>query len=182
MEKGDYTGTFSVNVNNNTVATDIAGIPSFFGLKNFYKYLCCIEEDMLLSCNPNKTQSVYIEHNIDGHIFDVTKTDGKVLMGNTPAYGGAGWAYIKKEHLASLCNFPLEIGASQNTGSADGYYNPHATEGPRGPACFGDADNDALAGSLSFNGFYAPTSAYAHFGVVLCEFREAFSTEPTLIT
>lgn len=182
VEKGDYTGTFSVNVNNNTVATDIAGIPSFFGLKNFYKYLCCIEGDMLLSCNPDKTQSVYIEHNIDGHIFDVTKTDGKVLMGNTPAYGGERWEYIKKEHLASLCNFPLEIGASPNTGYADGYYNPHVTGGLRGPACFGFADFDALAGSLFFHGYYAPAYAYANFGVVLCEFREAFSTEPTLIT
>ena len=180
--KGDYTGTFSVNVNNKTVATDIAGIPSFFGLKNFYKYLGCIEEDMLLSSNPDKTQSVYIEHNIDGHIFDVTKTDGKVLMGNTPTYGAAGWTYIKKEHLASLCNFPLEIGASQNTGYADGYYNPHATEGLRGPACLGLANRDALAGSLYFTGSLAPSTATASYGVVLCEFREAFSTEPTLIT
>lgn len=83
VELGDKTGTFSVNINDNGTTSVITGIPAFIGLKNDYKYLGAIEEDTLLLCEPDGTQSVWIDHNIDGHTFDVSKTAGKVMIGNT---------------------------------------------------------------------------------------------------
>lgn len=180
VELGDKTGTFSVNINDNGTTRVITGIPAFIGLKNDYKYLGAIEEDTLLLCEPDGTQSVWIDHNIDGHTFDVSKTAGKVMIGNTYQTGAAGWTYPKKQNLHNLCMFPIENGGSPSTGYGDGYYNPFATSGLRGAYRLGFADTGDHAGSVFLDGNPAPSAASAFCGVVLCEFKEAFSTEPAL--
>ena len=180
VERGDYVGTFSVNIDDNGTTKAISGIPSFLGLKNDYKYLGCIEEDTLLQCNSDKSQSVYIDNNIDGHTFDVSTVNGKVFVGTTPPKEAAGWIGIKKLHLGNLCNFPLEVGTTATTGYGDSYYNPAATSGLRGASRLGYANNAGDAGSVYLYGSYAPSHALANFGVALCEFKEAFSTEPSL--
>ena len=182
VERGDYTGIFSQSIQNNGAALTISDIPSFLGLKNDYKYLGCIEEDTLLQCEASGVQSVWIDHNIDGHTFDVSKTAGHVLIGNTYQTGAAGWSYPKKVNLANLCGFPLENGGSGSTGYGDGYYNPYATSGLRGAYRLGLADYGDAAGSVSLNGHVGPSDTYASYGVVLCEFKDAFSTEPALYT
>lgn len=180
VERGDFVGTFSVNIDDKGTTRAISGIPSFLGLKNDYKYLACIEEDTLLQCNSDKSQSVYIDNNIDGHTFDVSTVNGKVFVGTTPPKDEKGWIGIKKLNLGNLCNFPLEVGTTATTGYGDSYYNPAATSGLRGASRLGSAGNGDHAGSVSLNGSYAPSNASAHFGVALCEFKEAFSTEPSL--
>lgn len=180
VERGDYTGIFSQSITDKSGARTINNIPSFFGLKNDYKYLGCIEEDTLLQCESNGTQSVWIDNNIDGHTFDVTKTSGHVLMGNTYQTGAVGWSYQKKINLTNLCNFPLENGGSGSTGYGDGYYNPFATSGLRGASRLGAAGDGGHAGSVYLHGSGAPAAASARYGVSLCEFKEAFSTEPSL--
>jgi len=181
VANGDMTGTFSVNINDNGTTRAISGIPSFLGLKNDYKYLGCIEEDTLLLCNSDKSQNVYVDNNIDGHIFDVSTVNGKVLVGTTPAVASAGWQGIKKIHLGNLCNFPLEIGTTGTTGYGDSYYNPAATSGLRGAFRLGSASYGDFAGSVCLYGDYGPSGASAGYvGVALCEFKEAFSTEPSL--
>jgi hypothetical protein len=176
------TGTFSVNINDNGTTKAISGIPSFLGLKNDYKYLGCIEEDTLLVCNSDKSQGVYIDNNIDGHTFDVTTVNGKMFVGTTPPKDAAGWIGIKKLNLSNLCNFPLEVGTTATTGYGDSYYNPAATSGLRGASRLGRALHGDFAGSVFLHGYYDPSNAFADFGVALCEFKEAFSTEPTLIS
>ena len=180
VERGDFVGTFSVNINDNGATRAISGIPSFLGLKNDYKYLGCIEEDTLLVCNSDKSQGVYIDNNIDGHTFDVTTVNGKMFVGTTPPKDDAGWIGIKKLNLSNLCNFPLEVGTTSTTGYGDSYYNPAATSGLRGAFRLGYASYGDYAGSVCLYGNYAPSNALAHCGVALCEFMEAFSTEPSL--
>ena len=181
VANGDMTGTFSVEIDDNGTTRAITGIPSFLGLKNDYKYLGCIEEDTLLQCNSNKSQSVYIENNIDGHIFDVTTVNGKMLVGTTPPKSSKGWVGIKKLNLSNLCNFPLEVGTTATTGYGDSYYNPAATSGLRGAFRLGFADVADYAGSVFLFGNLVPSYANAYCGVSLCEFKEAFSTEPSLV-
>ena len=180
VERGDYVGTFSVNIDDNGTTRAISGIPSFLGLKNDYKYLGCIEEDTLLVCNSDKSQGVYIDNNIDGHTFDVSTVNGKLFVGTTPPKEEAGWIGIKKLHLGNLCNFPLEVGTTATTGYGDSYYNPAATSGLRGAYRLGYASNGDYAGSVYLYGNFAPSLANALCGVALCEFKEAFSTEPSL--
>ena len=180
VANGDMTGTFSVNINDNGTTRAISGIPSFLCLKNDYKYLGCIEEDTLLVCNSDKSQGVYIENNIDGHTFDVTTVNGKMFVGTTPPKAEAGWIGIKKLNLGNLCNFPLEVGTTGTTGYGDSYYNPAATSGLRGASRLGIASVGGDAGSVYLHGGDGPSDAFANCGVALCEFKEAFSTEPSL--
>ena len=143
-------------------------------------YLGCIEEDTLLVCNSDKSQGVYIENNIDGHTFDVTTVNGKMFVGTTPPKAEARWIGIKKINLSNLCNFPLEVGTTATTGYGDSYYNPAATSGLRGASRLGFANYGDYAGSVFLFGSLAPSFADASCGVALCEFKEAFSTEPSL--
>lgn len=182
VERGDFVGTFSVNINDNGTTRAISGIPSFLGLKNDYKYLGCIEEDTLLQCNSDKSQSVYIDNEIDGHTFDVSKVSGHVFVGTTPPKDAAGWIGIKKINLSNLCNFPLEVGTTATTGYGDSYYNPAAASGLRGAYRLGYASNGVDAGSVYLFGVDDPSAAGADYGVSLCEFKEAFSTEPSLVS
>ena len=176
---GDMVGVFSVEIDDNGTVKDIGGIPSFYGLKNDYKYLGCIEEDVLL-LNSEKAQKVYIKHDIDGSVFDLSSVNGKILAGETPVAGSAGWSYISKLNLEGLVMFPLEVGASATTGYADGYYNPAADSGLRGAFCLGYAGVGGDAGSACLSGDRAPSNALASLAACLCEFARPFSTLPTL--
>ena len=141
-----------------------------------------MEEDMLLKCNADKSQSVYIKHNIDGSTFDMTSIGDKVLMGRTPIYESAGWSAIKKLNLDGLVMYPLEVGGTTATGWADSYYNPVAEGGLRGAACLGDANVGDFAGSAFLYGNHAPSAANAFLAACLCEFERPFSTVPTLFS
>jgi hypothetical protein len=104
-----------------------------------------------------------------------------MFVGTTPPKDEAGWTGIKKLNLSNLCNFPLEVGTTATTGYGDSYYNPAATSGLRGASRLGDANHGDLAGSVSLDGNVAPSYAFANFGMALCEFKEACSTEPSLV-
>ena len=178
LSMGDSTGVFSYSINDNGTTKSITGIPCFMGLKNDYKYLGAICEDVLLSCNSDYSQSVYIDHNIDGHTFDVSSAASHVCIGNTPGFSAASYYYIMRNNLMYACDFPLECGASATTGYGDAYYCPGVTSGLRGAYRLGVASSGTSAGSVSLNGSYAPSAAHACFGAVLCEFKEPMTTEP----
>ncbi len=180
VEQGDFTGIFDAMINDNGSSRVISGIPSFLGLKNDYKYLAAIEEDAILQCLAGNAQAMYIDLNIDGHLFDVSTVAGKTLVGTTPAAAEAGWKSISRQSLTYLAQLPTECNGSASTGYADGYYNPALAEGLRGVYRLGYADAGSSAGSACLHGASAPGAAYASYGVVLCEFKEAFSTEPAM--
>ena len=141
-----------------------------------------MEEDVLLKCNADKSQSVYIKHNIDGSTFDMTSIGDKVLMGRTPICETANWYSISKLNLDGLVMYPLEVGATSTTGWADSYYNPAVTSGLRGAACLGVAYYGVNAGSAFLFGDAAPSAASAFLAACLCEFEKPFSTVPTLFS
>ena len=182
LSMGDSVGIFSQSINDNGTTKTIGNIPCFMGLKNDYKYLGAICEDILINCNADMSQSVYIDHNIDGHAFDYSTINGHTLIGNTPAAATANTYYIMKNNLEYACDFPLEVGASSTTGYGDGYYNPASASGLRGASRLGHAYDGGHAGSVSLIGSDAPTTADAGCGVVLCELREAMNTKPEWVS
>lgn len=139
-----------------------------------------MEEDVLLNCNADKSQSVYVKHNIDGSNFDMTSIGDKVLMGRTPVCETADWYSISKLNLDGLVMYPLEVGATSTTGWADSYYNPALTSGLRGAACLGYASYGGYAGSAYLSGSNAPSGASAHRAACLNGSKKQLGSEPSL--
>jgi hypothetical protein len=179
IEKGDFTGLISTTISKSDGnSKTVTGIPCFMGLKNWYKSLWVMEEDSLLVCNSNKTQSMYVKKVIDGTAPSLSETNDKVLAGTCPAHASAGWSGIKKTTKAYLSGCPTEDGGTNETYMCDGYYNPAVTDGSvRGSIRLGDVYYGSHAGSCVLGGSRVPSDADAGGGAVLCEFSESFDTE-----
>lgn len=178
VEKGDFTGLSSCTINNNGSSLTIGNIPSFYGLKNDYKYLSAMSENMLLRNNSDGSQTMFIPKNVDGSLMNLEDVTGLKEIGRGPASSSAGWLYPKEMTFKNLAFMPKTVGASESTYYSDGYYNPAATSGLRGVVLLGLADNGGLAGSLCLGGIAGVWGAYALWGAFLCEWAEAFTTEP----
>lgn len=183
IEKGDFLGLLSTTIKKSDDSDLVIGnIPCFFGLKNWYKSLWVMEEDSLLVCNSNKTQSMYVKKVIDGQAIDMSTVSGLQLVGATPAHESGSWSPIKQISKAYLSGMPTQDGGSYDTFFGDGYYNPAVTDGTvRGSLRLGDASNGDTAGSCMLYGNHAPSHATAYWGAVLCEFAESFDTELTTV-
>lgn len=179
ISQGDLTGIFSTTINDNGTQKTIGNIPSFFGLKNDYKYLAAMSENMLLQCNADKSQTLFVADEIDGSNMALDSIAGLTQIGKGPVASSAGWQYAKEYTMKNLAFFPKEeLGGSTSTYYADGYYNPAATSGLRGAGLLGGAGDAGSAGSLFLYGNYAVSDAHAHWGAFLCEYAEAFTTKP----
>ncbi len=177
IEQGDLTGLISTEIQENGAAKTINNIPSFYGLKNDYKYLGAISENMLLECNSTGSQSLYISAAIDGSNMDKSTTNG--LKKIATSVTNSGWVYTKEYQLNNLSFFPgTETGGSSSTFHCDGYYNPGSTSGLRGASLLGNASYGVDAGSVFLDGDYAPSYASASIGGFLCEYAEAFTSAP----
>lgn len=179
VEQGDLTGVFSTTIDENGEDKIINNIPSFYGLKNDYKYLWCMSENMLLRSNEDGSQSLFVQDDIDGSLMNYSTTEGLTELCKGPAAAAAGWQYTKEYTLKNLAFFPKgELGASTSTFYCDGYYNPGAKSGLRGAVLLGFANYAGYAGSLCVHGYNAVSHASADWGAFLCEWAEAFSTLP----
>lgn len=179
IDQGDFTGILSTTINDNGTQKTIGNIPSFYGLKNDYKYLWCMSENMLLQCNADKSQTLYVSDNIDGSNMNLSSVAGLTQIGKGPVASTANWLYAKEYTLKNLAFFPKEeLGGSPSTFYCDGYFNPAATSGLRGAELLGSAGHGDLAGSVCLVGYNAPSDAYASWGAFLCEYAEAFTTQP----
>ena len=179
IDQGDFTGILSTTINDNGTQKTIGNIPSFYGLKNDYKYLWCMSENMLLQCNADKSQSLFIADMIDGTQMNLSSVAGLRQIAKGPVASGEGWQYAKDYTLKNLAFFPKEeLGGSTSTFYCDGYYNPAATSGLRGAGLLGNALSGADAGSVYLNGHHAVSAAHADWGAFLCEYAEAFTTQP----
>ena len=183
IEKGDFTGIFSVTIKNSSNQdVVINNIPSFMGLKNFYKYLWTMEEDALLICQADGSQAMYVDNAIDGHTFDVSGAGSHILVGKTPVHASGSWSPIKKISFDYLSGMPVEDGGTYETFYADGYYNPVGANGlVRGALVLGSAHHGDAAGSCVLRGDLAPSFADAGGGAVLCEFAEAFNSQLSVL-
>lgn len=179
VEMGDLTGLLSTTINDNGTDRTINNIPSFYGLKNDYKYLTCMSENMLLQDNADKSQTLFVANKVDGSSMNLNSVAGLTQIGKGPVASAAGWQYAKEYTLKNLAFFPKEeLGGSPSTFYCDGYYNPAATSGLRGVVLLGGALVAGDAGSVSLNGSTAVSDAHANRGVFLCEYAEAFTTQP----
>ena len=178
IEKGDFTGLISTTITEDGANRAIGNIPSFYGLKNDYKYLACMSEDMLLQSNADGSQSLFVQDEIDGSLMNLSSVAGLIQIGKGPTASEAGWIYPKEFTLKNLAFFPKEDGGSSSIFYGDGYYNPAATDGFRGAVLLGSASHGALAGSVYLTGNSAVSAANAHWGAFLCEYTEAFTTQP----
>ena len=183
IELGDFTGVFSTKITNSAGnEVTVSGIPSFMGLKNFYKYLWTMTEDELLVCQADGSQAFYVEENIDGSVFNTDGAGTHLLVGKTPVHASGSWSPIKEISTEYLSGMPVEDGGSYDTFYADGYYNPVAEAGAvRGAIRLGDASDGGSAGSCFLHGGYVPSLADASRGAVLCEFTVPFSTKLTVL-
>lgn len=179
IDQGDFTGILSTTINDNGTQKAIGNIPSFYGLKNDYKYLWCMSENMLLQSNADKSQTLYVSDNIDGSNMNLSSVAGLTQIGKGPVASTANWLYAKEYTLKNLAFFPKEeLGGSPSTFYCDGYFNPAATSGLRGAALLGSAGTGDAAGSVCLHGSGAPSAASASWGAFLCEYAEAFTTQP----
>lgn len=179
IDQGDLTGLISTTITENGVNKTIGNIPSFYGLKNDYKYLTCMSENMLLQNNPDKSQTLYVSNNIDGSLMNLSSIAGLTPVGKGPVANSAEWQYAKDYTLKNLAFFPKEeLGGSSSTFFSDGYYNPAEGSGLRGAILLGSAYYGADAGSLSLYGSSAVSDASASRGAFLCEYAEEFTTQP----
>ena len=182
VESGDFTGLLSATIDENGSQKTIGNIPCFYGLKNDYKYLGCISENMLLQCNADGSQSLFIDNHMDGRQMDLTKVSGLTQIATGPAAASSGWQYAKEYQMNNLSFFPgRELGASVSTFYGDGYYNPAATSGLRGAYLLGNANDGDCAGSLCVSGDHGVGVASAYLGAFLCEWAEEFTTEPFFV-
>ena len=179
ISDGDKTGLISTTITENGSQKTIDNIPSFYGLKNDYKYLTCMSENMLLQCNADKSQSLFVADMVDGSNMNLESVSGLRMIAKGPVAASAGWQYAKDYVLKNLAFFPSdELGGSSSTYYCDGYYNPAVTSGLRGAGLLGSAYNGDDAGSLYLDGDAAPSGAYAYWGAFLCEWAEEFTTQP----
>ena len=179
ISDGDKTGLISTTITENGSQKTIDNIPSFYGLKNDYKYLACMSENMLLQCNADKSQSLFVADMVDGSNMNLESVSGLRMIAKGPVAASAGWQYAKDYVLKNLAYFPSdELGGSSSTYYCDGYYNPAATSGLRGAVLLGVASHADDAGSLYLFGFNAPSYAHASWGAFLCEWAEEFTTQP----
>ena len=179
VDQGDLTGIISTTINDNGTQKTIGNIPSFYGLKNDYKYITCMSENMLLQCNADKSQSLFIDNSIDGTNMNLNSVANLIQIAKGPVASEGGWQYPKSYVLKNLAFFQgEEVGGSSSTYYCDGYYNPASTSGLRGAFLLGAASAGDLAGSLFLSGSIEVSAALASRGAFLCEWAEAFTTEP----
>lgn len=177
LSQGDLTGLISTTIEENGVTKTISNIPSFYGLKNDYKYLGALSENMLINCNADYSQSLFINNRIDGTLISLSSTSGLTHIATGPISNG--WTYPKNWTMKNLAFFPgVELGGSVSTFFCDGYYNPHVNSGLRAADLLGNAYAGGYAGSLFLFGNDGVSGATAFLGAALCEWAEAFTTEP----
>lgn len=178
-DKGDALGVYSIDVKDgDTTKLTIKNIPCFFGLKNFYHYILVMEHGCNLVYNSDYTITVYA---IKKWTKDAIVTDavtGMRQVGTIPAVSAEGWNFIKRMNLQKMIFFPTELGGSESTYYADGFYHNHIASGLRGLMALGGADRGGAAGVGCLDGVHVPSVAGAGSGAVLCETEDDWDCEP----
>lgn len=178
VEYGDYTGVLSTTINDNGTQRSIS-FPSFFGLKNDYKYLGVLANYSVLQNNADYSQSMYVVDEWDGSplVTDPAKMHLIGRLACNPSEGAA-WKSMKKQNHERLVSFPIALGGSESTYDCDSYYWPKQNSGLRAPCRLGAADSGGTAGSCYLRGYYGLGVANAYCGLVLCEACEKWTTKP----
>ena len=175
LEIGAWKGNTKIS-DGTAKAIDVTDIPNFYGLKNDYKYLICMSENMLLSYSENYP-TLYIDNSVGRTLFDLNSIASHTAFQRAP-YNTEGGKYPKAYNLSNLAFFPSEDGGSTSTFYGDGIYIPSLESGLRGVILLGNTDYGGSAGSLYIHGDLGVGAAHVGWSAFLCEWAEAFSTDP----
>lgn len=182
-DKGDALGVFSVSLTKDDGSTyTMRGIPCFFGLKNFYRYIWV----MLHGCNIQYTADgadVYALDKWTKTTVPTTTVTGLTKIGSIPQNTGTSdnWLYIKSANLDHMLMYPTEWGGSVSTYFADAMYMRIVTSGLFGLLALGSANSGGFAGVGCLHGYNGPSGAGVYGGAALCEAAEDWSTQPTWV-
>lgn len=173
-ELGDYTGVFDYDIKNSDGSDlKITGIPSFFGLKNFYKYISVMGGQCMAYDNGDGTMNFYVNPKLDATKL-ARSVDAMTLVGT--ASGIDGWKYPTKIGSENLFPTPLENTGTSSTYFCDGFYKGPDTAGSRLCLFGGAADIGAFAGLLCVAACHGLSNTYARCGALLCESAEDWDT------
>jgi hypothetical protein len=181
VEDGDALelGTFSgdTKINDGTAKTiNVSAIPNFFGLKNDYKYLVAMSENLLINITDNYP-TLYIDDSVGKKLFDLNSIANHEAFQRAP-YNKEVLAYPKNFNLSHLAFWASEDGGTDSTYYCDRSYFPNLASGLRGVLFLGNAVNGSDAGSLYVNGGSGVGDAFVGWGSFLCEWAEEFDTKP----
>lgn len=127
---------------------------------------------VILQYTASKEVDVYILRKWTKDTVNVSDTNGFIKVGTIPSVDKDGWYYIKRMNLDNMIMYPLEFGASESTGYADGFYHPAATSGLRGLAAFACVFRGGNAGSGALNANNGVTVSNANYGAFLNNFTQ----------
>ena len=136
---------------------------------------------VIIQYTASKGADVYILRKWTKDAVNISDTNGFVKVGAIPSVDKDGWYYTKRMNLDNMIMYPLEFGASESTGYADGYYHPAITSGLRGLAAFANVYSGGDAGSGALYADVGVTVSGADFGAFLCEADEDWDTQATWI-
>ncbi|MEG1617405.1 MAG: hypothetical protein RR202_10625 [Bacteroidales bacterium] len=159
----------------NTLFT--VGVPVFFGLKNFYAYIGCIEGGSLISKRADGSGDYYVANSLYTG-YTVNGTSGMTKATTIPANNPMGWKYITEISMQNLCHAPTVAEGSSSTYYADGYYNDNAVSGLRVPFRRGDASHGGACGPECLIANHAVSSASASWSSPLCFTKEDIAPFP----
>lgn len=175
LEVGKFKG--DTKINDGTAKTiDVSAIPNFYGLKNDYKYLVAMSENLLINYSYNYP-TLYIDDSVGKKLFDLTSIANHEAFQRAP-YNKEVWAFPKNFNLSHLAFWASEDGGTDSTYYCDRSYFPNLASGLRGVLFLGGADFGGGAGSLCVNGNVGVSDASVYWGSFLCEWAEAFDTKP----
>lgn len=173
-ELGDYTGVFDYDIKNSDGSDyKVTGIPSFFGLKNFYKYIYVMGGQCIGYDNGDGTMNFYVNPKLDA--TKLARDVSAMTLAGT-ASGADGWRYPTKIGSDNLFPTPLENTGTSSTYFCDGFYKDSNTAGSRLCVFGGFALGGASAGLLYLNATYGLSLTSALCGALLCESAEDWDT------
>ena len=169
VELGDLCGSFEYTIPKaDGSAYHTTGIPSFFGLKNFFGHLWFGVAGLTINATETVTEAYVMPSMFGG--WNYASLAGMLKAAELARASG----YIKRLSMNLLCALPTEVGASASTDFADRFYE-NASSGSYGLRARwggGTATNGATAGAFYTYSNYTATLANASRSVPLCFFEE----------
>lgn len=169
VEFGDLCGSFEYTIPKaDGSAYHTTGIPSFFGLKNFFGHLWFGVAGLTINATETVTEAYVMPSMFGG--WNYASLAGMLKAAELARASG----YIKRLSMNLLCALPTEVGASASTDFADYFYENASTGsyGLRARWGGGSAHSGARAGAFYTYSHYAATYAAASRSVPLCFFEE----------
>ena len=164
VELGDLCGSFNYDIPKaDSSVYHTTGIPSFFGLKNFFGHLWFGVAGLTINATETVTEAYVMPSMFGG--WNYASLTGMLKAAELARATG----YIKRLSMNLLCALPTEVGASASTDFADQFYE-NASSGSYGLRARwggGSAYNGALAGAFCTYSNNTATNANANRSVPL---------------